>query len=235
MQADLREKRCQGTGEWILTHPSFRAWFEGDNPTLLFSGIPGGGKTFAASFAIEHLTSRCNSGNLAVAFVFCRHDMRMEQTTHHLLAAFLRQLSKGKPQLHPAIIHLDGECKKRRKPSIEELRDTILEVVRSYERVFIVVDGLDECFDWDGDIRLAFLPAIRYFQKNASVKLLATSRDIPIILEEFEGSVRTDIAARKPDVRKYVQSRRDMSRVVRSNGALQSQIAEDISEAVDGM
>ncbi|OMP84402.1 hypothetical protein BK809_0000183 [Diplodia seriata] len=235
IKADLLQKRCSGTGDWILTDPTFQAWIEGDNPTLFCSGIPGGGKSMAASVVIENLASRCEGRNSAVAFLYCKHDMRNEQAADHLLATLLRQLVEGKGRLHEAIMHLDEECKKKRKPTADELRKALLIMVNTYDRVYIVVDGLDECSNWDDDIRPVFLDTIRHLQDSAPVKLLATSRDIPIIQEEFQRDVRLDISARKADVLKYLQSRYDMSRVVRRNEALRLQIAEDISDTVDGM
>lgn len=262
IKADALEKKCDETGQWILTLPVFQAWIEGDNPTLFCSGVPGGGKTMTASVVIEYLMSRCKGGNTAVAFLYCKHDMRNEQSSRHLLAALLKQLAEntsqlaettsqlaettsqlakttnqltGTAQLHEAITHLDEECQKKRRPTINELTEAILTIARTYDGVYFVVDGLDECLNLNHDICPYFLDRIRYLQKTTAVKLLVTSRDIPIIQKEFQHDLRLEIAARKEDVLRHLQSRRDISGVMQRNKALKVQIAKGISDMVEGM
>lgn len=195
-----------------------------------------------ASVLIEYLTSRCKGSNTAVAFLYCKHDMRNEQSSRHLLAALLRQLAEGTnqltegtAQLNEAITLLDEECKRKRRPTIDELTQALLKIVRSRDGVYLVVDGLDECSNWNDDIRIFFLDKIRCLQKNAAVKLLVTSRDIPTIQESFQHDSRLEIAARKDDVLRHLQSRQDISGVMQRNKALKVQIARDISDIVEGM
>lgn len=195
-----------------------------------------------ASVVIEYLTSRCKGSNTAVAFLFCKHDMRNDQSSRHLLAALLRQLAEGTSQLtegtsqlHEAIMNLDKKCQRKRRPTIDELTQALLEILRTYDGVYFVVDGLDECSNWNDDIRLFFLDKIRYLQKNAAVKLLVTSRDIPAIQEGFQHDLRLEIAARKEDVLRHLQSRQDISGVMQRNKALKAQIAQDISDIAEGM
>ncbi|KAK5404516.1 hypothetical protein LTR06_009663 [Exophiala xenobiotica] len=54
-QNDYFSKVLPGTGQWLLTHPSYLAWRSGSDPTLLLPGIPGAGKTFLASVLINDL------------------------------------------------------------------------------------------------------------------------------------------------------------------------------------
>ncbi|OJD32324.1 ankyrin repeat domain-containing protein 50 [Diplodia corticola] len=161
--------------------------------------------------------------------------MRKEQTADRLLAALLRQLAEGRDHLHDAITTLDEECKRRKRPNTEQLRKAHFSLVKSHGNIFIVVDGLDECSDWAHDIRPRFLGTLRDLQKIATVKLFTTSRDIPIIQEDFDNHARLEISARKDDVFKYLQGRQDLTRVMLMNEALQLQISQDISEAADGM
>jgi hypothetical protein len=37
-QNDIFERRCKGTGEWLLGRPEFQKWIEGENPILWCPG-----------------------------------------------------------------------------------------------------------------------------------------------------------------------------------------------------
>ena len=49
---DIRDRRVENVGEWLLQSEEFRSWYAGsegsqsDNPVLFCYGDPGAGKTF---------------------------------------------------------------------------------------------------------------------------------------------------------------------------------------------
>lgn len=188
-----------------------------------------------SSVVIQHLTSRYANDNVVVAFLYCNYTMRSKQTADDLLAALLKQFAERAGELHHSIKSLDEKCERKRRPTREELVEALSSVVKSFDRTFVVVDGLNECPQWDDDIRGGLVGTIRHLQERAPVSFLATSRDIPIILEEFQNDIALEITARKEDVAKYLESRKDTPRMVKKNIDLQLKVVKDIANAVDGM
>lgn len=235
LKADFLERCCEGTSEWILVHPTFQTWSNGENPTLFCTGIPGAGKTITSSVIIQHLISRYTNDNVMVAFLYCDYSERSKQTADDLLATLLRQFAESTGELHHSVKNLDEKCKGKRRPNRRELVEALSSVVESFNRTFVVVDGLNECPQWDDDIRGGLVGTIRRLQKRAPVSFLATSRDIPIILKEFQNDMTLEITARKEDVTKYLESRIETLKMAENNTDLQFKVVRDIAGAVDGM
>ena len=104
-----------------------------------------------------------------------------------------------------------------------------------YSSVFIVVDALDESQASDG-CRKGFLSKIFNLQAKCRANVFATSRFIPDVLEEFEGSAKLEIRARQEDVRAYLDYHMSPHRAfLRKNQELQEEIKSKIVEAVQGM
>jgi hypothetical protein len=77
-------------------------------------------------------------------------------------------------------------------------------VINSFERCFIVVDGLDECHEKDG-FRDELLLTLKELQKRTKANVLATSRGgIPRILEHFEEVPQVHIQASNSDIDLYL-------------------------------
>lgn len=104
-----------------------------------------------------------------------------------------------------------------------------------YSRVFIIVDALDECQASNG-CRKRFLSEIFDLQPKYGINVLATSRFMPEVLQEFEGSVRLEIRARQEDVRVYIDREMSPHRAfLRRNQELQEEVKTKIVELVQGM
>jgi len=107
---------------------------------------------------------------------------------------------------------------------------------KSFSKVFIIVDALDESNESNG-VRDSFLAEIRNLQP--SIHLLVTSRHISTIEREFESAARVEIQASNEDVRKYLEGRIEReSRLrchVKADPALQDRIINTIVEKAQGM
>ena len=105
----------------------------------------------------------------------------------------------------------------------------------SYSRTFIIIDALDEC-GASGGGRGKFLSEIFKIQANTGASLFTTSRFIPDITEEFQGSPWLKIRARGEDVRKYMDGHMSELRpFVSRRPDLQEEIKTAIIKAVGGM
>lgn len=63
-----------------------------------------------------------------------------------------------------------------RIPDLDELFDMLLRVISKFLKVFIVIDGLDECKEKDRELLFPWLKKLRN-NSPALVKLMITSRD----------------------------------------------------------
>lgn len=124
---------------------------------------------------------------------------------------------------------------KRTRPLLDEISKALYSVIANYSRVFIVIDALDEYQISDRD-RRRFLSEIFNLQGQSQANLFVTSRFIPSIEKEFEGSASLEIRARDEDVGRYIDGNiSELPSFVRSNLELQAEVRRAIINAVDGM
>ena len=63
-------KRHKGTCEWIKEKPIFREWEKRNQGALVIYGIPGAGKTVAASFLVQRLVHGIEPGSPTIGLYF---------------------------------------------------------------------------------------------------------------------------------------------------------------------
>ena len=241
-QIDLSNQRQGGTGEWFVHCAEFQQLRHGENDskTILFCpGMPGAGKTFIASAAIEYLQSTALKGTTAVGvcFIYCNYKKQQEHRLDLFLASMLRQLIRGLGDVPESVRRLSQNKKmKESLPSVAESLNAFKVVAREYARVFVLIDALDECSNEDG-VRYQLLDKILELQSLVpSVGLLVTSRPIPEISEKFHGGLQREIYADEGDLQKYIAARiPHLSSCVRSRADLQENVLLGVISAVQGM
>ncbi|KAL6826777.1 ankyrin repeat-containing domain protein [Trichoderma sp. SZMC 28015] len=237
LHSDYHKRLQPGTGEWFLERKEFQDWITDSNNTLFCYGIPGAGKTILATLAIRHVSSKFRGNSeIGIIYVYFNYNRHEDQDFQKLIASLLKQLAGGLHHLPESTKQLYNEhSKKRTRASLEELKTNLKCVLKDYKRVFIILDALDECQIFELNLLLSELLEL---QKEHRIKLLATSRPIPEIMDLFNNSNATklQIRAKTSDVTTYIEAHMDrLSRVTRRNEVLREDIKADISEAVDGM
>ncbi|PSN59030.1 hypothetical protein BS50DRAFT_661069, partial [Corynespora cassiicola Philippines] len=243
-QSDLVGRRQEATGLWFLDSPEFTEWVGGlssssspspsPSQTLFCPGIPGAGKTMMAAIAVDHLQSTVQAHGVGVVYAYCNYKGRADQTASSLLAAILKQLVQGRPSIAEPLysMHNRHEIEKTR-PSLEEILGALQSVLTHYQRVYVVIDALDECVH---DVRDELLGKLRHVQSKTDVRVMTTSRFIPDIVEQFSGMPELEVRANAADVKQYVvgQTRR-LPRCIQRDSKLQQLVQDEIVKAVDGM
>ena len=119
---------------------------------------------------IDHLEKSFpnNQQDTAIFFAYCRYNARHSLTD--ILASFVKQLA----QRHSGVLSLlktlyANHCWDGASPPQEELLEILRIFIPSFNRVYIIVDALDE---FDDDTRDGFLKALVSLQ----TRLLVTSR-----------------------------------------------------------
>jgi hypothetical protein len=237
-QNDIISKRQDGTGLWLLNSKQYKMWIDEKGQTLFCPGIPGAGKTMMSSIVVDDLRNTFDGDDrIGIACLFCSYKSQNEQTSVDLLASLLKQLVQERSILTDVVktFH-ERHAKRNTRPSFHELSTVLHSVVNSYLRVFFVIDALDECTNTDRS-REHLLREIFNLQNQTTISLFATSRFIPEIEKEFEGSISLEIRASDEDVRRYLDER--IPQLLRSSiskyADLQDIIRREILKAVDGM
>jgi len=235
-QSDFISRRQEGTGLWFINSPKFTSWIQGTKQTLFCPGIPGAGKTMIAAIAVDYLWKTFQKDNIGVASVYCNYKAQESQTTTDLVAAILKQLVQERPSFGGPVAALyERHADRRTRPSLDELLTALNSVSSCYSKVYIVLDGLDECLDSDGT-RSELLAKLRSLQTKIDISLMATSRFVPKVVQFFEGFPMLEIRASDADVKQFVAGQMSqLPNCVRRNIDLQVEIQDWIVQAVDGM
>ncbi|KAL8910654.1 MAG: hypothetical protein Q9171_004070 [Xanthocarpia ochracea] len=233
-QSDIIKRRQEGTGQWFLDAPEVARWLKETRTTLFCPGIPGAGKTMIAAIAIDHLLELAQSSLHGVAYVYCNYKAQEEQDASSLLAAILKQLVRSRLSTveHLERLH-EKHTSRGTKPSLDEIYNTLRDVLTHYPTVHAVIDALDECQD---GTRHQFLAKLRDLQAGSDIRLMATARFIPDIENAFRGALRLKVRASKEDVKRFVAGQiYRLPRCIQRDPTLQDLLQEKIVDAVDGM
>ncbi|KAI4638130.1 hypothetical protein J4E93_010439 [Alternaria ventricosa] len=235
---DILSKRQEGTGNWFLESKAYDTWLDNSSARkLLCTGLPGAGKPMLASIIIDDLQTRFQTkAGVAVAYFYCDYRTRDEQTLEFMLCSLLKVLAESQETLPIPIEQLYSDHGNGvRRPSWRILAQCLKDVAALLQRLYVVIDALDECQVSDG-CRRKFLSELLNLQAKSRTSLLATSRTVPEVLAEFGAEKPLEVRASSDDVRKYVVGNlNNMPQSVQRNVELQELIKLKIVESVDGM
>ncbi|ETS86024.1 hypothetical protein PFICI_04049 [Pestalotiopsis fici W106-1] len=199
--------RHPGTGIWLTESLRFRTWLLEEGSKIWLSGIPGAGKTVLAGAAIrEALQQVATVSNVGVAFFFCDYKNKKTWNITNILGAIATQLAWQNESAFAKLKQYHNEIKPRQgmqlRPKAEDLHEVIIEESEAFDRILLVVDGLDECGD-NAEIVSRVLSRLNQDIPNLSSALF--SRDEPgirdVLQDQFD---QIDIAAHSEDISLYV-------------------------------
>jgi hypothetical protein len=237
VQRDCYVQREGMTGQWLLHSAEFCSWMATANATLFCPGIPGAGKTIMASIVINHIQSLCHYKATGLSFFYCNYKKRQEQRVSDVIAVLLKQLCAQCPCIPEVVTSLfDHHMRKRTRPAEDELSKALLSVAGAFNRVFVVIDALDE---FDTNYWSTMLAHLRDLQGSPYIKdlrLMVTSRHEPELEREFRHHPLLEIRADTDDLALFLRSQMPkLSEHIKQNSSLQSEIMSAITTAADGM
>ncbi|KAI4130812.1 MAG: hypothetical protein LQ347_003244 [Umbilicaria vellea] len=188
------------TGAWLLESVEFTAWLQGREWPLHCYGAPGAGKVSVAlaletnqvdltipksvlsSILINYIQDHCErqamDQSMAVLFLYLDHTETKTQTSQNLLGSLLKQLLQSRQGARPlpdAVTELYQNSKGEIRPNTDDFCEVLSSEIRnSYDRVYVVVDALDE-FPEIGQAEL--LTTLENIEPK-KVSLLMTSRPL---------------------------------------------------------
>jgi len=168
-------------------------------------------------------------------FIYCNY--KVQHGVLQLLEALLKQLAFHR--LTSNSIELLRE--KRTEWGRGTLLDTVTTIleteIKTYSRVVIVVDALDECFP--EQVQRDLLEKLRSLTINSPAKLMVTSRDIPSIQRTICADIELEIVAMECDIKSHVKARifKDnmLKRLITKPPSMEDNVVRTVVEKARGM
>ncbi|KAI0186023.1 ankyrin repeat-containing domain protein [Xylaria flabelliformis] len=187
LQHAAQRRPLSGTGSWFLDNPQVRGWCDSRTKVLWCHGIPGAGKTVLATALFQKLQEKHAGANVAVLIAYCSFDDANTHSSSNIMSSFLRQLVEKRGQMSEAVRKLYTEHTKngeQSRPSQQRLVEALSKELETFDKTFIIVDGLDELRENKQKVEL--LQTIESL--HPLPQLLVTSRPVESIKKWFSES-----------------------------------------------
>ncbi|KAH7153507.1 ankyrin repeat-containing domain protein [Dactylonectria macrodidyma] len=229
------------TGLWLTeSDPTFQRWKELPNAKLWLSGIPGGGKTVLCGAVIETILQESDEST-AVCFAFCDYKDTKTHQPENILAAIAVQLGQQKEGafdlLEKYFDELNSGNQLQKQPRREPLLKIIRDMASMFEKVYVIVDGLDEC----GENISSMVQSLTALADSSQVISAAFfSRKEDDIKDELEDNYdQIEIEAHTEDLKAYTLSqigqRKSLKKLEITNASLHEEIFRTLVESAHGM
>ncbi|KAF1811583.1 hypothetical protein P152DRAFT_60652 [Eremomyces bilateralis CBS 781.70] len=238
-QADVSSQREPGTGKWLLQHPDFLEWAEGNKEAVWCFGGPGVGKTILSSAIVEFLENDLPIQGTGLTFVYCDHKQNLLQRVEFFIGAIVRQLVERKQTIPKDVqILYQNHRGKGTTPTRSEYLELLQSLSNECSELYVVIDALDECVDKYGEmIWEDLLTNLKRFVTN--LRLLYTSRHIDDVGRISAGSICIEVRASDADMRAYIQAQVNSKSVLlgfcQQDTNLQNDILQNVVSRAGGM
>ena len=165
------------------------------------------GLTLHSSLVIDRLRDEYVGQKVAISFVYFDYQDQRNQSPENVIASLLRQIASQNPVLPNPLLKLYMKFGEQdRRPQIQDLELTLLDVCQDFDQVFITIDALDECDERTS--RKRFLLFLAELQQTPSIRLFVTSRPYPEDIQKAFGQApQIVVEASVADLRKYLRRR----------------------------
>ncbi|KAI5816223.1 hypothetical protein BZA77DRAFT_293625 [Pyronema omphalodes] len=242
----LRSKRVQNTGNWFLETEEFQNWRDGSDRIKILGcyGIPGAGKTFISSLVIDHLFSRSAGGNTCVLFVYCDYRVQKERNVSTIIKELLKQAVMVAKKNNPHIIQrLLNRMRSYPVILYSEALHVISLLLRGFDKIYICIDGLDECNERDRRLLVQYLVELSSSNRSNPLSIRFFFTGSPA-MEEYVKShtavaplipVAMRLEANPEDVAAYIARRIEEDKLVQMDDGFKKHIIREIASASQGM
>ena len=184
---------------------------------------------------IDRLRDTFLGQNVAVVYVYFDFRDQEYQSTEKMIASLLKQLSIAKSKLPDSVLELYHRLKRQQRlAQQEELEQVLLLTCEEFDRIFIVIDALDEC-DANSH-RKGFLRFLNTLQRKSSISIFIASRYLEDFQKAFETSRKIVIGADDLDLRMYLSREIDIcDNVDIIDETFKNDIIQKVSEAAQKM
>ncbi|KAF1993541.1 hypothetical protein P154DRAFT_625367 [Amniculicola lignicola CBS 123094] len=226
-----------GTGKWFLNSVEYNTWFSGSDPLLWLHGKAGCCKTVLTSTIIENVSNQLKRlPDAILAYFYFSFTDSEKQTYNGMLLSMVTELSRNRtvrPTLKAAY-----DQKQPQKPSSSSLEGILIDLLKTHQHQYLLVDALDECSEEERGQVMQGLQ--RLTQTLPNMRLLMASRkesDIEDFMLQWCGTrVAVDEARVNEDIDMFVKNalRTDI-KLMRLPAATKKEIEEMFHLKSDGM
>ncbi|KAL9084611.1 MAG: hypothetical protein Q9165_007966 [Trypethelium subeluteriae] len=234
-----RNRHEPHTGTWLLQADQYQRWKAGDIHHLWLYGKAGCGKTVLCSTVIEDIQKFCDSSrNAMYAYFYFTFSDIQKQSYENLVRSLVAQIGCKEPAL--SMLYQAYEKPNASAPDVEALEEILLACIKSYDKLILLLDALDECPEGN-EVRQNMLEGLEHLAQEApNIKIFVTSREVTDIGDFMQtlGASFTFMAVRSvdADIQQYtsrqLSSDRKLSKLDRTTKNL---IKNTISQRADGM
>ncbi|KAL1962578.1 hypothetical protein VTN77DRAFT_9371 [Rasamsonia byssochlamydoides] len=236
-QRDLRRRRQEGTGQWLLNSESFRQWMKHGGQAMYCAGYHGVGKTMMTSIIVDYLTTEFeHDPGVAITYIYCSCQPQQEDKTEDILFSIIKQLSQQQPTV-PTCVKDFYQRHRAQGASFKETIDVLESTMTLYSRVFILIDALDEFAISSDEERARLYSMIRDYQQRAEVNVFATSRFNSAIHRLFYECICVQLMAADDDILCYINRRIPLllRSQISKHPKLQEMIRREVVKSAHGM
>ncbi|KAH6876951.1 hypothetical protein BKA70DRAFT_1576545 [Coprinopsis sp. MPI-PUGE-AT-0042] len=226
-----------GTGLWIVECETFRLWLDPNGWLRIMwgYGMPGAGKTIAASIVINALEVHASQSTspVCVCYIYFRYSDHTKATTQSFLEVLVKQTLERHPGCLPLVNEVYGRhIREKTRPSEEELLG-LLRQFTSTMVTFYFLDALDEA---PTAIQIEIIQRLT----SLNVKLFITSRPLKDVEAAFPNVHRFPIVAQPSDIDLHIEKEISLSgslRAILEQGGtlLRDEVYTSIKEKCGGM
>jgi ankyrin repeat protein len=204
---DTKEGRVSNTCEWIRSTKEYEAFLEGTHRMLWIWGEPGKGKTMLSIFLSQELEQKSETKTI---YFFCRAEHEKRNTAIAVLRGLLWHLTGIYPELARV---LRKNCEPAVKDALSS-RETLwasfkglIAVIQS-ERLYCVIDGLDECDESSQQWLARKFVSLHNDDDTSSCNVIVLSRYLVELKDMHQVNLDSDYTEQVgTDVKVFVEAR----------------------------
>lgn len=172
-----------------------------------------------------------------MAYIYFNYKEQEEQKPSQVLASLVKQLSGQMSHLPAGITGLYSRLRLGgKRPTIDELYIALLEVSKSFPKVFLIFDALDECHP---ENQRRFLLPIFLQMGRDGISVFLTSRPHPEDIQDLlKDTVKIELSAQDGDIEAYIVARIDENPRARGlvrQGRCKERIISELIDSAKGM
>ncbi|EPS38655.1 hypothetical protein H072_7601 [Dactylellina haptotyla CBS 200.50] len=185
----LNQRDSATSGDWILHDPKYEAWLNGSlsvDSFLYFSGILGSGKTTLISRIVEYMHSQIALKllNGVLIFFYFKHGPigSSGSTKGEMLRAIISQLLHQDDSLLHFIHERTASLGDSTITDDKLLGDLAKDCLKSQNRVWLILDGLDECDELHHDGNMESCDIIKLFEQEFIPAMSAQNSNLRVLV-----------------------------------------------------
>ena len=166
------------------------------------------GKTVLFSSIVDEI--RVTIPDSQVIYFYCKNRDPSKRSFDNIARSLIAQLLHLNPISLDYLHALAAESGERHPNNSKVYQDILENMSISHNRLFIGIDGLDECEEVDRGLILSLMGhVLKVSSSQANVKVFLTSQRVKDVQESLKSAIRFDIKHHhvKQDIQSYVRAR----------------------------